>query len=322
VGVTTNPTIFAAALADGGDYADQIADLREAGASLETAVTELTCTDVQQACDVLAPVHRRTGGVDGRVSIEVPPGLARDTDATVEMAQTLWKRVDRPNLFVKIPATAEGLPAISACIAEGISINITLIFALQRYREVVDAYLGGLEQAARAGLDLSDIHSVASFFVSRVDTAVDALLPAGSPLRGRIAIANARLAYEAYTDIFATERATSLVARGANTQRPLWASTGVKDPAYPDTMYVTELVVANTVNTMPEKTLRAVADHGEIRGDTVIGRYEQARSDLAALAEAGVSYDSVVSQLEDEGLKKFDASWADLLGAVHTELAA
>lgn len=320
VGVTTNPTIFASALADGDRYTPQIAELKAAGADLATTVFELTTTDVQNACDVLRPVYDATGQVDGRVSIEVEPGLARDTDATVEMARRLWERVDRPNLLIKIPATQEGLPAIAAVTAAGISVNVTLIFSLQRYRGVMDAYLYGLEQAVADGHDLSQIHSVASFFVSRVDSEVDKRLPADSDLRGRAGIANARLAYEAYQEVFGAERFANLRARGANVQRPLWASTGVKDPAYPDTMYVTELVVADTVNTLPEKTLNAFADHGEVRGDTVTGRYEESRAVIAALEEQGISYDNVVKVLEDEGLQKFDASWADLLQTVSAEL--
>ncbi|HWV26320.1 MAG TPA: transaldolase [Aeromicrobium sp.] len=320
VGVTTNPTIFASALADGDRYTPQIAELKAAGADLATTVFELTTTDVQNACDVLRPVYDATGQVDGRVSIEVEPGLARDTDATVEMARRLWERVDRPNLLIKIPATQEGLPAIAAVTAAGISVNVTLIFALQRYRGVMDAYLYGLEQAVADGHDLSQIHSVASFFVSRVDSEVDKRLPADSDLRGRAGIANARLAYEAYQEVFGAERFANLRAKGANVQRPLWASTGVKDPAYPDTMYVTELVVADTVNTLPEKTLNAFADHGEVRGDTVTGRYEESRAVIAALEEQGISYDNVVKVLEDEGLQKFDASWADLLQTVSAEL--
>jgi len=320
VGVTTNPTIFASALADGDRYTPQIAELKAAGADLATTVFELTTTDVQNACDVLRPVYDATGQVDGRVSIEVEPGLARDTDATVEMARRLWERVDRTNLLIKIPATQEGLPAIAAVTAAGISVNVTLIFSLQRYRGVMDAYLYGLEQAVADGHDLSQIHSVASFFVSRVDSEVDKRLPADSDLRGRAGIANARLAYEAYQEVFGAERFANLRARGANVQRPLWASTGVKDPAYPDTMYVTELVVAGTVNTLPEKTLNAFADHGEVRGDTVTGRYEESRAVIAALEDQGISYDDVVKVLEDEGLQKFDASWADLLQTVSAEL--
>ncbi len=318
VGVTTNPTIFAAALADGESYADQIAQLRSAGAAVDEAVFELTTTDVRDACDVLLPVYDFTRGLDGRVSIEVDPGLARDADGTIAMAQRLWKSVDRPNLFIKIPATAEGLPAITAAIAAGISVNVTLIFSLERYRAVIDAYLRGLEQAAAAGRDLASIHSVASFFVSRVDTEIDKRLPADSPLRGKAAIANARLAYELHEREFASERFAAL--DGANAQRPLWASTGVKDPAYPDTLYVSELVVDGTVNTMPEKTLLAFADHGVVTGDTVHGRYDEARSLFAALESAGVHYDEVVNLLEREGVDKFNVSWAELLATVETAL--
>ncbi len=320
VGVTTNPTIFAAALANGDRYSAQIGELKASGADVATTVFELTTTDVQNACDVLRPVYDASGGVDGRVSIEVDPGLARRTDETVAMATDLWKRVDRPNLLVKIPATEEGLPAIAAATAAGISVNVTLIFSIDRYRGVMDAYLYGLEQAAASGHDLSSIHSVASFFVSRVDSEVDKRLPEDSDLRGKAAIANARLAYEAYAEVFGSERFAALKAQGAHAQRPLWASTGVKDPAYPDTLYVTELVVADTVNTMPEKTLRAFADHGEVTGDTVTGRYDEARQVIAALEEQGISYDDVVNLLEDEGLEKFDASWAELLQTVTSEL--
>ena len=318
VGVTTNPTIFAGALSDGESYADQVAQLRSAGATLDEAVFELTTTDVRDACDVLRPVYDFTRGLDGRVSIEVDPGLARDADATTLMAQRLWDHVDRPNLFIKIPATAEGLPAITASIAAGISVNVTLIFSLERYRAVIDAYLAGLELAAAASRDVSSIHSVASFFVSRVDTEVDKRLPADSPLRGKAAIANARLAYELFEQEFATERFAAL--EGANVQRPLWASTGVKDPAYPDTLYVSELVVDGTVNTMPEKTLLAFADHGVVAGDTVRGRYDEARELIGELEAQGISYDEVVDLLEVEGVDKFDASWADLLATVETAL--
>jgi transaldolase len=318
VGVTTNPTIFASALSDGESYADQVGQLRAAGVTLDEAVFELTTTDVRDACDVLRPVYDFTRGLDGRVSIEVDPGLARDADATTAMAQRLWDHVDRPNLFIKIPATAEGLPAITAAIAAGISVNVTLIFSLERYRAVIDAYLSGLEQAAAAGRDLGSIQSVASFFVSRVDTEVDKRLPADSPLRGKAAIANARLAYELFEQEFARDRFAALP--GANVQRPLWASTGVKDPAYPDTLYVSELVVDGTVNTMPEKTLLAFADHGEVSGDTVHGRYDEARQLIADLEAQGIFYDDVVDLLEVEGVQKFDASWAELLTTVETAL--
>ncbi len=320
VGVTTNPTIFASALSDGDRYAAQVAELRAAGADVDETVFALTTTDVREACDVLRPVYDRTDGVDGRVSIEVDPGAARDTGRTTTIAKRLWETVDRPNLLIKIPATVEGLPAIADAIAEGISVNVTLIFSLERYRAVMDAYVEGLERAAEAGRDLSAIHSVASFFVSRVDSEVDGRLEEGDPLRGKAAIANARLAYEAFEEVFGSERFGSLRERGAHPQRPLWASTGVKDPAYPDTLYVTELVVADTVNTMPEKTLQAFADHGEVEGDRVTGRYDEARQVIADLEAKGIGYDEVVAKLEKEGLEKFDASWAELLDSVRSEL--
>ncbi|MGA8852302.1 MAG: transaldolase [Aeromicrobium sp.] len=320
VGVTTNPTIFASALSDGDRYSGQIAELKESGADVDTTVFELTTTDVQNACDILRPVFDATDGVDGRVSIEVDPGMARDSDKTVAMAQKLWDRVDRPNLLIKIPATEEGLPAIAATIAAGISVNVTLIFSLDRYRGVMDAYLYGLEQATANDLDLATIHSVASFFVSRVDSEVDGRLPEGHALRGQAAIANARLAFEAYEQVFGGDRFAALAAKGANRQRPLWASTGVKDPTYSDTMYVTDLVVANTVNTMPEKTMKAFAAHGEVHGDQVTMHYDDARQVIADLEAEGISYDEVVAALEDEGVQKFDASWAELLETVKTEI--
>ncbi|MCW2825033.1 MAG: tal [Aeromicrobium sp.] len=320
VGVTTNPSIFASALAKGEKYEPQVKELKASGADIAATVFEITTTDVQNGCDILMPVYDATNGADGRVSIEVDPDLARDTDGTVKLAHRLWERVSRPNLLIKIPGTLEGLPAITATIAEGISVNVTLIFSLERYRGVMDAYLTGLEQADAAGRDLSTIHSVASFFVSRVDTEVDRRLPEDSPLRGTAALANARLAYEAYEEFFGSDRFKALEAKGAHAQRPLWASTGVKDPNLPDTLYVTELVVANTVNTMPEKTLRAVADHGEIIGDRVHGTYEESRDAIAALEREGIAYDEVVRILEDEGLDKFEVSWKELLETVSTEL--
>jgi transaldolase len=320
VGVTTNPSIFASALSKGEKYEPQVKELKASGADVDTTVFELTTKDVSDACEIFRPVYEATDGLDGRVSIEVEPGLARDTDGTVAMAKKLWEKVDQPNALIKIPATEEGLPAIAASIAKGISINVTLIFSLERYRGVMDAYLFGLEQADAEGRDLSQIQSVASFFVSRVDSEVDKRLPEDSPLRGTAAIANARLAYEAYEEIFGSDRFKALEAKGAKTQRPLWASTGVKDPSYPDTMYVTELVVANTVNTMPEKTLDAVADHGEILGDRVHNTYEESRDAIAALEREGISYDEVVKILEDEGLEKFETSWKELLETVTAEL--
>lgn len=321
VGVTTNPTIFAAALANGERYAEQVAELKAAGSEVDDVIFELTTTDVQQACDVMLPVYEATDGVDGRVSIEVDPGAARDTDVTVAQAERLWARVDRPNLLIKIPATEEGLPAIAATISKGISVNVTLIFALQRYRDVMDAYLYGLEQAAAEGRDLSTIHSVASFFISRVDAEVDGRLPEDSPLRGKAALANARLAYAAYQEVFGSDRFAALAAAGARPQRPLWASTGVKDPNLPDTLYLSELVVAGTVNTVPEKTLLAFADHGEVTGDTVTGKAGESQQVIDDLTEAGIDYDEVVEKLENEGLTKFDDSWAELKQTVSDALA-
>jgi transaldolase len=325
VGVTTNPTIFASALAKGQAYDEQMEQLAARDGSVEDAIKALTTDDVRNACDVLAATAAATHGVDGRVSIEVDPGLARNTDATIAQAQDLWKIVDRPNLLIKIPATAEGLPAITAVIGEGINVNVTLIFSLDRYRGVIDAYLSGLEQAAANGHDLASIHSVASFFVSRVDTEVDKRLDAigteeAKALKSKAAIANARLAYEVYQQEFAGERWAALAAQGANKQRPLWASTGVKDPSLPDTLYVTELVVADTVNTMPEKTMQAFADHGEVNGDQVTGRADEAREVIAAIEALGISYDDVVAVLEDEGVDKFDKSWGELVGTVETAL--
>lgn len=327
VGVTTNPTIFANALGKGHAYDERVRELAGAGKNVHEAVFDITTSDVRAAADVLRPVYDSTGGLDGRVSIEVEPGVARDTAATIEEAKQLWAAVDRPNAMIKIPATAEGLEAITACTAVGISVNITLIFSLQRYREVINAYLTGLEQARQGGVDLATIRSVASFFVSRVDTEVDKRLEAigtdeALALKGRAGIANARLAYQVFEQVFSSERAQVLLEAGAHRQRPLWASTGVKDPALPDTLYVTELVAADTVNTMPEKTLDALADHGEVRGDTVTGSYAEADDVLDALARQGVSYTDVVELLEHEGIDKFDVSWRELTDTVEAALAA
>jgi transaldolase len=327
VGVTTNPTIFAAAMADGERYDDQVRELAAKGASVDDTIFQLTTDDVRDACDVLKDAYESTGGVDGRVSIEVAPGLAFDADATIQAARKLWERVDRPNLFIKIPATQEGLPAITATLARGISVNVTLIFGLGRYDQVMDAYLAGLEQADANGHDLAGIHSVASFFVSRVDTEIDKRLEAigtdeALAVRGKAGIANARLAYRDYQQKFAGERFAALAGKGGNTQRPLWASTGVKNPDYPDTMYVAELVVRNCVNTMPEKTLQAFADHGEAQGDAVTGRYADAQSDLDALADVGVDYDDVIATLEREGVDKFVKSWDELVSTVQGQLRA
>ena len=324
VGVTTNPTIFANAIADGERYDEQVRDLVADGRSVDEVIFALTTDDVRDACDVLAPVATATKA-DGRVSIEVEPTLANDTDATIASAKALWAAVDRPNALIKIPATLEGLPAITAAITEGISVNVTLIFSVERYRAVMDAYLTGLEEARDAGVDLSTIQSVASFFVSRVDTEIDARLEKiGSDealaLRGKAALANARLAYAAFEEVIASERWQTLAAAGANPQRPLWASTGVKNPDYPDTLYVTDLVVADTVNTMPEKTMQAFADHGEVEGDQVSGQGAQAQSVFDQLTAVGVELDDVFAALETEGVDKFKVSWQELIDTVRTQM--
>lgn len=327
VGVTTNPTIFAAALAKGTTYDAQVSTLAAAGTSVTDAVFEITTDDVAAASDIFRPIYDATGGFDGRVSIEVEPGLAHDAAGTIEQAKQLWAKVDRPNAMIKIPATVEGLEAITSTIAAGISVNVTLIFSLERHREVIEAYLDGLEQAKAAGVDLSTIHSVASFFVSRVDTEIDKRLEAigtdaALALKSKAGIANAQLAYQVYQEAFATDRARALLAAGANKQRPLWASTGVKDPSLPDTLYVTGLAVAETVNTMPEKTLEATFDHAVIEGDAVSGSYEQAGATLEALSSLGVSYDDVTALLEKEGVEKFIVSWNELLDTVTAALEA
>ncbi|WP_214414551.1 transaldolase [Sphaerisporangium fuscum] len=324
-GVTSNPTIFASALSKGDAYDTQLHDLATRGVDVGEAVRAITTYDIRWAADVLRPVFERTGGQDGRVSIEVDPRLALDTDKTIAEARALWWLVDRPNTMIKIPATVEGLPAITQALSEGISVNVTLIFSLERYRAVMEAWLEGLERAKANGLDLSKIESVASFFVSRFDTEIDKRLekigtPEALELRGKAAIANARLAFAAYEDFINTPRWQALQDAGARPQRPLWASTGVKNPDYADTMYVDQLVTAGTVNTMPEKTLDAVADHAGITGDTVRPSYEEAWNTMAALKQAGIDYDDVVKVLEDEGVEKFVTSWDELLGTVTSEL--
>ncbi len=325
-GVTSNPTIFASALAKGDAYDEQIKDLAIRGVTVEEASRMITTRDIRWGADVLRGVYDASGGVDGRVSIEVDPRLANDTDKTVAEAKQLWWLVDRPNIFIKIPATPAGVPAIAATLAEGISVNVTLIFSLERYGEVIDAFMAGLERAAANGHDIGAIASVASFFVSRVDTEVDKRLNAiGTPealaLKSKAAIANARLAYELYEQKLDTDRWRALAAKGAQVQRPLWASTSTKDPSLPDTLYVVELVTADTVNTMPEATLHATADHGVLRGDTVHGTYDESRALFASLEELGVHYDDVVQVLEDEGVAKFEASWGELLATIKNELS-
>ena len=328
VGVTTNPSIFQAALSKGTAYDEQVKELADRGADVDATVRTVTTDDVRNACEVLAKQYELSDGVDGRVSIEVDPRLAHDTDKTILQAIELWKIVDRPNLFIKIPATLAGLPAITAVLAEGISVNVTLIFSVERHRAVMDAYLAGLEAAKEGGHDISKIHSVASFFVSRVDTEVDKRLEKiGSDeamaLRGQAGVANARLAYAAYEEVFVGgERYAPLKADGARVQRPLWASTGVKNPEYSDTLYVTELVAPHTVNTMPEKTIEAVADHGVIKGDAVTGTGTAAQELFDKLTAVGIDLPDVFKVLEDEGVEKFEKSWLELLEATEGQLDA
>lgn len=316
-GVTTNPSIFARAISSRGAYDAQLGDLTARGAGVDEALRALTTFDVRWACDVLRPVYDATAGVDGRVSIEVDPRLAHDTDATVAEARALWWAVDRPNLFLNIPGAHQGLPAIAACRAEGITVNVTLIFSLDRYDEVMAAFLEGMERAEQAGHDVSSIGSVASFFFSCVDTQVDARLDkigttAASELRGSATIAYARLAYERYVQVFSTPRREALRAAGAHPQRPLWASTSTKDATYPDTRYVDDLVAPDVVNSMPEATLRAVADHGQVPADSVRNSDAEAHQVIDGLQSVGISYDDVARQLEDDGIRTFEANWDQL----------
>jgi transaldolase len=324
-GVTTNPSIFAEAISSSAAYHDQLAELSARKVSTGESLRALTTFDVRWACDVLRPVFDATDGVDGRVSIEVDPRLARDTQATIAEARALWWLVDRPNLFVKIPAARQGLPAITACLADGININITLIFSLGRYDAVVAAFMDGLERAHQSGRDLTSISSVASLFVSRVDTEVDARLDKigtaeAAKLRGRAAIANARLMYQHYEQAFSTPRWAALAAAGARVQKPLWASTSTKDPSYADTRYVTSLVAPGVINTMPEGTMRAVADHGIVPADSIHGTYEEAQQVLDQLRALGIEYDDVMHVLEDAGIAKFDAAWEQLGEHLATKL--
>ncbi|TCC49668.1 transaldolase [Kribbella capetownensis] len=329
VGVTTNPTIFAKAISDADAYAEKVSRLAAEGVSTDEAIRVITTDDVRDAADLFKPVYDDTEGQDGRVSIEVEPSLARDTEKTNRQAKELWEAVGRENVFVKIPATMGGLPAITATLAAGISVNVTLIFSLDRYRAVADAFLSGMEQAIENGHDVTKIASVASFFVSRVDTEVDKRLDAligtasedaAKALKGKAAIANARLAFEAYEEIFDTDRWREIETAGAKPQRPLWASTGTKDPSYSPTLYVDNLVTRGVVNTMPEATIKAVEEHSEFTGDTVRGEYDADRKVIADLERLGISYDEVVQVLEDEGVAKFDASWSELQDTVTAAL--
>ena len=328
VGVTTNPSIFQAALSQGHAYDAQVAELAERGTDVEATIRTVTTEDVRAACDLLTPQWRASDAVDGRVSIEVDPRLAHDADKTIAQAIELWKIVDRPNLFIKIPATEDGLSAITAVIGQGISVNVTLIFSVERHKLVMDAYLAGLETAKAVGHDLSAIHSVASFFVSRVDTEIDRRLEAigtdeAVALRGQAGVANARLAYAAYQEVFERgDRYEALKADGARVQRPLWASTGVKNPDYSDTLYVTELIAPYTVNTMPEKTIDAVADHGLITADTVTGTSDAAQLVFDNLDAVGIDLRDVFLTLENDGVAKFEKSWEELLEATQGQLDA
>nr|WP_296073844.1 transaldolase [uncultured Actinoplanes sp.] len=327
VGVTTNPSIFQKALSDADAYDDQLRDLAAQSVTVDEAVRLMTAQDVRNACDVMRPAYDASAGVDGRVSIEVDPRKAHDTASTVAEAKTLWWLVDRENLFIKIPATLAGLPAITQTLALGISVNVTLIFSLERYRAVMDAFLEGLEQAKANGHDLSKIGSVASFFVSRVDTETDKRLDKigsdeAKALKGKAAIANAQLAYEAYTEVFGTDRWQALADAGAHPQRPLWASTSTKNPEYKDTIYVEDLIAPGTVNTMPEAVIHAFADHGVTNGDTITPSFGSAKQVMADLAAVGIDFDDVVQVLEDEGVEKFEASWVELLDGVKKSLDA
>ena len=331
VGITTNPTIFAKAIGSGSGYEDQVQELALRGTAIGESLRLLTAWDVRAACDILRPVYDRTGGRDGRVSIEVDPRIAQDGDRTAAEARGLWWLVDRPNLFIKIPATLAGLPAITKALAEGISVNVTLIFAVQRYQAVIDAFLTGLEQRAASGGRLDGIESVASFFVSRVDTEVDQRLNEAAEhnkelkhdvarLRSQAGIANSRLAYEAYENMLQSPRWKALAAKGAKPQRLLWASTGVKDKSLPDTRYVVELVARDTVNTMPEATLQAVADHGEIRGDTIRSTYAEAHAIMDGLRQVGIDMSDVAARLEAQGTASFEKSWEELIASVTEQL--
>lgn len=320
-GVTTNPTIFAAALKTDA-YSSALHSEKESGSSVEEAIFNLTTEDVAAACDLFFDTYRATDGVDGRVSIEVSPELANDTQGTIEQAIELYNKVDRENVMIKIPATLAGLPAITEVIGRGISVNVTLIFSIDRYSAVIDAYIAGLQKALAAGVDIGKIHSVASFFVSRVDTEVDKRLTAigRDDLKSKAAIANARLAYELFQKRFSSTDWSHLATKGGREQRPLMASTGVKDPALPDTLYVTELVADNLVNTMPEKTMMAMADHGEVPADSITPNIQSAKLFFAELEKAGVDMDEVTDLLEREGVEKFIVSWHELVDSVRAAL--
>ncbi len=320
-GVTTNPSIFGAAIVGADEYAADIASL--SGKSVDEVVRTLTTDDVRVACDLFADIYKSSNGVDGRVSIEVDPRLAHKTQETIEEGVALHALVGRPNVMIKVPATKAGLPAITALIGKGISVNVTLIFSLERYGQVIDAFSTGMEQAKKAGLDLASIHSVASFFISRIDSAVDKELKAvgNTDLLGKVAVANAHRAYALFLDKFNQASWKSLEAQGALVQRPLWASTGVKDPAYPDTLYVDTLVAPHTVNTMPQSTLDAFLDHGKVNPESITAELANAERVLKELAALGVSLEKITDALEADGVKKFEEAWISLLADVEKVMA-
>ncbi|HEY2788887.1 MAG TPA: transaldolase [Gaiellales bacterium] len=321
VGVTSNPTIFQKAIADSNDYDSAVAALQSAGLDPTAAFFELAIADVREAADQIRPVYDRSGHLDGFVSFELPPGMANDTAASVAAAPDFFRRIDRPNIFIKIPGTAEGVPAIEETIAAGINVNVTLLFSLSKYEDIHQAYIRGLERRVAAGEPIADLHSVASFFVSRVDTAVDSQLPEGSPLCGRAAVANAKLAYKRFGEIVASDRWRPLAEKGATVQRPLWASTGTKNPAYSDVLYVDELIGPDCVNTMPEGTIAAFLDHGTVRR-TVDADVDGARRLLEQVQDAGVSIDAVTAKLETDGVKSFSESFDSLIATLAESMEA
>lgn len=320
VGVTTNPAIFAAAMSKGTAYDAQIAELKAAGTAVDEAVYAMTIDDVRDACDIFLPIYESTDGRDGRVSIEVDPRISEDREATLSQARELWRKVDRPNVMIKIPATPESIPAITDALAEGICVNVTLIFSVARYREVIAAYREGIQRAAEQGRDVSTIHSVASFFVSRLDVEIDRRLEEigteeALALRGKAGVANAQRAYAVFREIGAKD-----LPEGANLQRPLWASTGVKNPDYAPTLYVTELAGPDTVNTMPEPTIDAVLEQGGLHGDTLTGTADAAEEIFERLVAVGIDMEDVFALLEREGVEKFVSAWSELLESLDAQL--
>jgi len=315
VGVTTNPSIFASAIGKSDLYQADI--VKNALLSTEKIITQLTTDDVRDACDLFTGVYESTKHQDGRVSIEVDPRFARDTNSTVEQGLHLWKMVDRPNLLIKVPATIEGLPAITELIARGVSVNVTLIFSVARYKQVLQAYADGLKRRVDKQQEIGQIFSVASFFISRIDSAVDALLPTDSSLRGQTAIANAVMAYQSFLDFSNTPAWKELVNKGANVQRPLWASTGVKDPSFDPNLYVLDLVAPNTVNTMPEATLNSVRNSGVFNHDLIPSKLASSKSILAKIALAGIDLGKITDHLEVDGVSKFESAWLELMKTVN-----